>query len=328
MAGLFSLGSGGTQKDQSQPPASAQELETQQANNSNSVDPSWLWYRNGAVSSSSPSSYKGFELCHQLQPQLQHQHQQDLYLSSSLSPSRRMNAPDDESLRSGPPSAFLLMRDGGISCQDCGNQAKKDCIHLRCRTCCKSRGFPCDTHVKSTWVPASKRRERQQFQLLHGDDCVKRLREDHDLPRTNSSGLEMGSFPAEVNSSALFRCVRVSSIDDPDDQYAYQTAVNIGGHVFKGILYDQGPDHANYMAAAGESSSVHFGGDSGSGIQQRNLIAATVTTGGDAMATPEDGNSNAVAAQVAAPLFDPSSMYPAQLNNFMGGAQFFPHPRR
>ena len=51
---------------------------------------------------------------------------------------------------------------GGVSCQDCGNQAKKDCVHQRCRTCCKSRGFNCGTHVKSTWVPAAKRRERQQ----------------------------------------------------------------------------------------------------------------------------------------------------------------------
>lgn len=51
---------------------------------------------------------------------------------------------------------------GGVSCRDCGNQAKKDCAHLRCRTCCKSRGFDCPTHVKSTWVPAAKRRERQQ----------------------------------------------------------------------------------------------------------------------------------------------------------------------
>lgn len=51
---------------------------------------------------------------------------------------------------------------GGMNCQDCGNQAKKDCSHLRCRTCCKSRGFQCQTHVKSTWVPAAKRRERQQ----------------------------------------------------------------------------------------------------------------------------------------------------------------------
>lgn len=50
----------------------------------------------------------------------------------------------------------------GTSCQDCGNNAKKDCAHMRCRTCCRSRGFSCPTHVKSTWVPAAKRRERQQ----------------------------------------------------------------------------------------------------------------------------------------------------------------------
>jgi LRP1 type putative zinc finger protein len=52
---------------------------------------------------------------------------------------------------------------GTATCQDCGNQAKKDCTHRRCRTCCKSRGFDCATHVKSTWVPAARRRERQQI---------------------------------------------------------------------------------------------------------------------------------------------------------------------
>ena len=52
---------------------------------------------------------------------------------------------------------------GATTCQDCGNQAKKDCGHNRCRTCCKSRGFDCSTHVKSTWVPAARRRERQQL---------------------------------------------------------------------------------------------------------------------------------------------------------------------
>ncbi len=50
---------------------------------------------------------------------------------------------------------------GSSACQECGNQAKKDCSYQRCRTCCKSRGFECTTHLKSTWVPAAKRRERQ-----------------------------------------------------------------------------------------------------------------------------------------------------------------------
>lgn len=50
---------------------------------------------------------------------------------------------------------------GSATCQDCGNQAKKECKQRRCRTCCKSRGFECSTHVKSTWVSAARRRERQ-----------------------------------------------------------------------------------------------------------------------------------------------------------------------
>lgn len=54
-----------------------------------------------------------------------------------------------------------VMGHGSTACQECGNQAKKDCSFQRCRTCCKSRDFDCATHVKSTWVPASKRRERQ-----------------------------------------------------------------------------------------------------------------------------------------------------------------------
>jgi len=29
----------------------------------------------------------------------------------------------------------IMRRNGGMNCQDCGNQAKKNCIHLRCRTC-------------------------------------------------------------------------------------------------------------------------------------------------------------------------------------------------
>ena len=81
-----------------------------------------------------------------------------------------------------PPRSSLVMlrsgRNGGgqvISCQDCGNQAKKDCLHMRCRTCCKSRGFDCETHVKSTWVPASKRRERH---LRSDGTNLKRPREN------------------------------------------------------------------------------------------------------------------------------------------------------
>lgn len=85
-------------------------------------------------------------------------------------------------------------RSGGgnesINCEDCGNQAKKDCEHMRCRTCCKSRGFPCQTHVKSTWVPAARRRERLQQQVVRGE-TLKRLR---DNPTGGSSGSACTTF--------------------------------------------------------------------------------------------------------------------------------------
>lgn len=115
-------------------------------------------------------------------------------------------------------------------------------------------------------------------------------------------GLEVGQFPPEVNSSAVFRCVRVSSMDSPDEQYAYQTAVSIGGHVFKGILYDQGPEGSSYTGAGGGESSSAGGG--GGEPQQLNLITASTN-----------------------PIFDPSSIYPAPLNAFVAGTQFFPPPR-
>ena len=156
MAGFFSLGGRGSNSQ-----------EDQQNNPPTEIPPeNWFWYKNEDI------SYKGFEL---LQQELfqrhnsssnnpQDQQLQDLYSSAAglgVGPSRSsINVSDDSSSR----SAFMMMSSGGggISCQDCGNQAKKDCINMRCRTCCKSQGFDCPTHVKSTWVPASKRREREQ----------------------------------------------------------------------------------------------------------------------------------------------------------------------
>ncbi|XP_038706209.1 protein SHORT INTERNODES-like isoform X2 [Tripterygium wilfordii] len=143
---------------------------------------------------------------------------------------------------------------GSSRCQDCGNQSKKDCVYMRCRTCCNSKGFDCQTHVKSTWIPAYKRRQRHQQILvpassLQQHNNPKRLREEN----PSSSELEEMNFPSEVNSLATFRGVRVSSIDEADDEkYAYQTSVNIGGHVFRGILYDQGPEASHYTQAAEE----------------------------------------------------------------------------
>lgn len=132
-------------------------------------------------------------------------------------------------------------------------------------------------------------------------------------------GLELGNYPAEVSAEAVFRCVRVSAIDDAEDQYAYQTAVNISGHVFKGILYDQGTE--SQYVAAGETSSG--GGSVSVGVQQLNLItgtSATATSTADTSATAGGGTGS------PSPYLDPS-LFPAPLNSFMAGTQFFPPPR-
>ncbi|XP_010263848.1 PREDICTED: protein SHI RELATED SEQUENCE 1 isoform X2 [Nelumbo nucifera] len=312
MAG-FSLSGGGG--------GAAAANQRQQHHQNNEIPPESLFlYRNEEISYN-----KGFELWQQ------HLHQrqthQEIYPSSlAVGPSRETNIADELSSR----AAIVTMRQGGsgsMSCQDCGNQAKKDCSHMRCRTCCKSRGFQCPTHVKSTWVPASRRRERQQHlaalqqqqQQLRGEN-PKRQRENPSAPSlactrlpTTTSGLEVGNFPAEVNSPAVFRCVRVSAFDEADDQYAYQTAVNIGGHVFKGILYDQGPE-GHYVP--GESSS------GGGGVPLNLITAGTATT-----TTTTNVTTTTAAASAAAALLDPTSLYPTPINAFMAGTQFFPHPR-
>lgn len=132
-------------------------------------------------------------------------------------------------------------------------------------------------------------------------------------------GLELRQFPHELNSPAVFQCVKVNTMETPEEQYAYQTAVNIGGHVFKGILYDQGPDAPNYNNTHGGgrgSSAAVSAADDDDNNQNLNLMTAASTT----MAI-------APVITVANP-FD-ASMYPNMpLNTFMAaGTQFFPPPR-
>ncbi|CAL9093168.1 unnamed protein product [Musa textilis] len=284
---------------------------------------------------------RGFELWQQ------HQHQH-LYTSTTAG----LLSFSDELLHAGGTvGPTLSMRGsgggGGVSCQDCGNQAKKDCAHMRCRTCCKGRGFQCPTHVKSTWVPAAKRRERQQqlpaaaaAALQHqsqrlriggsttaaltrgggGDDSggepSKRAREivtrrPTAITTTSSGGdgTEAVSFPAEVSSPAVFRCVRVSPMDDAEDEFAYQTAVSIGGHVFRGILYDQGPDAQYPFHGDRPSSSTAAAAITTAAAFATNLTAAPPTSS-------------------TAGLLDPSALYPTPLSSFMAGSQFFPHHPR
>ncbi|KAJ1287116.1 hypothetical protein BS78_03G405600 [Paspalum vaginatum] len=184
---------------------------------------------------------------------------------------------------------------GAATCQDCGNQAKKDCCHNRCRTCCKSRGFDCSTHVKSTWVPAARRRERQQIagsgsassspaaatasaaaaaaasaskkpRLLSSQTTTSHTSTSNaTTPRsfdTTSSHQDASfrdSLPRQVRAPAVFKCVRVTSIEDGEDEYAYQATVTINGHLFKGFLYDQGPDDGRHHAATSNEDSATAG---------------------------------------------------------------------
>lgn len=72
-------------------------------------------------------------------------------------------------------------------------------------------------------------------------------------------------------------------MEDGEDEYAYQAMVRIGGHTFKGFLYDQGldngqggEDHTHITAAGGDGnnnaipniSELHLGGAGSSGTGQ------------------------------------------------------------
>lgn len=216
MSGFFSLGGG-----------KHQGLQQKDTNNS------FFLFKNEEIYN------KGFELWQQYHHlhQQKHQQQQNLLqnfqdVDFSVGPSgsyvkRNSNIVissdigDDSSSNSyRSASGFRVTRPGkganaGMNCQDCGNQAKKDCAHLRCRTCCKSRGLSCQTHLKSTWVPAAKRRERQQqLATLQQDrqmltvrgENPKRLR-DNPAGGGGSSTLACATtsrFPASTSGDVIF----------------------------------------------------------------------------------------------------------------------------
>ncbi|KAL8159383.1 hypothetical protein V2J09_000920 [Rumex salicifolius] len=147
------------------------------------------------------------------------------------------------------------------TCQDCGNQAKKDCTHRRCRTCCRSRGLHCSTHVKSTWVSAARRRERHMVtdataataaggassgstsgvkkpRLVNTSQTTTSHTSTSNTPTrsydTSSSQQDANlkdSLPGQVKAPAVFKCVRVTAVEDGEDEFAYQAVVKIGGHV-------------------------------------------------------------------------------------------------
>ena len=67
-------------------------------------------------------------------------------------------------------------------------------------------------------------------------------------------------MPGQVRAPAVFKCVRVTAVDDEEGEYAYQAVVKIGGHVFKGFLYDQGVEPRDGFP---NISELHLGGGGG-----------------------------------------------------------------
>ncbi|XWS73659.1 hypothetical protein CRYUN_Cryun02cG0147700 [Craigia yunnanensis] len=200
----------------------------------------------------------------------------------------------------------------GATCQDCGNQAKKDCTHRRCRTCCKSRGFDCTTHVRSTWVSAARRRERQLMAaaattggagssgstsgakkprlITSHTTTTSHTSTSNTTPRsfdTSSNHQDAGfkeTLPGQVRAPAVFKRVRVTAVEDGEDEYAYQAVVKIGGHVFKGFLYGQGVGRDGFPniselhlggGGGGDSNGGGVGGGSGSGSGRNGGSSST-----------------------------------------------------
>ncbi|XP_057739135.1 protein SHI RELATED SEQUENCE 6 isoform X2 [Arachis stenosperma] len=131
-------------------------------------------------------------------------------------------------------------------CTDCGNRAKKDCVYRRCRSCCKGRGYDCTTHVRSTWVPALKRRERHVAVTggVGGEAANKKTKNNNGCA-SGSDARFKESLPGHVRAPAVFKCHRVSTVGNGENEFAYLATVHISGHVFRGFLYDHGVDPKN-----------------------------------------------------------------------------------
>ncbi|WOK96039.1 protein LATERAL ROOT PRIMORDIUM 1 [Canna indica] len=209
------------------------------------------------------------------------------------------------------PSGILAGSAAGVgvsTCQDCGNQAKKDCSHRRCRTCCKSRGFDCSTHVKSTWVPAARRRERltaatagssastsapkkprlvssQPATASHTSTSNTTPPQSFDTTSSHRDANVRESLPGHVQAPAVFKCVRVTSVDDDGEgEYAYHAEVKIGGRVFKGFLYDQGVDDGGLDDDARDAipnmSELHLGNRNGGASSSSPMLPSDAFGGG------------------------------------------------
>lgn len=105
-------------------------------------------------------------------------------------------------------------------------------------------------------------------------------------------------MPGQVRVPAVFKCVKVTAVEDGEDEYAYQAVVRINGHVFRGLLYDTGAEGREGFP---NISELHLGGSSSGG------------GGGD-----RNGGSS------SSPIIDPSDVYGASASGgaFLGGSNY------
>ena len=130
--------------------------------------------------------------------------------------------------------------------------------------------------------------------------------------------IEEFEFPAAMSSVATFSCVRVRSMDDTVNEIAYQSSVNIGGHVFSGLLYDQGPEQS-FDARGDNSTDPH--------VQHHNL---NLMSDANAIFHTRDGATVAPVLSATSAAHEPflPSPYPFPLPySFRPGMPYFSHPK-
>lgn len=82
-------------------------------------------------------------------------------------------------------------------------------------------------------------------------------------------------MPGQVRAPAVFKCVRVTAVEDGKDEYAYQAVVKIGGHVFKGFLYDHGVENNENREVYPNMSELNLGGNVGGSGRNNNGVVSS-----------------------------------------------------
>ncbi|KAF4369598.1 hypothetical protein G4B88_021403 [Cannabis sativa] len=219
---------------------------------------------------------------------------------------------------------MMMMREVSLCsrCQDCGNQAKKESSHL---------------------ITSSSTINNNNNNILNPITTTP-------IPSSSTPGFgkeeELAqNFPAEVKTTATFQVVRVSSrvnvngIDQNHDQYAYQTAVTIGGHVFKGILYDQGfqqiINNNSNKIVAGAGDRTTTAGEGFDHHQQQQLPIDYFVSDNKSHDDVDDGGGRGLIGTVGSSSTISSSYHQLPLNMFGStnafinnpGMQFFPNTK-